>query len=68
MTAICIVSVIAYAMTCILMKFISLLVFFSFAWLPFLYFLIVYLPLKDNNIDIIEFIEPDNKFKNNNDI
>ncbi|MBR1816854.1 MAG: hypothetical protein IJ763_09155 [Lachnospiraceae bacterium] len=66
MTAICIVSVIAYAMTCILMKFISLFVFFAFAWLPFLYFLIVYLPLKDNNIDIVEFIEPDNKFENHN--
>ncbi|MBQ9609197.1 MAG: hypothetical protein IJV15_07090 [Lachnospiraceae bacterium] len=49
MTAICIVSVIAYAITCILMKFISLFVFFAFAWLPFLYFLILYLPLKDNN-------------------
>lgn len=68
MTVICIVSVIAYVVTCILMKFVSLFVFLAFAWLPFLYFLIVYLPLKDNNTDIVEIIEPDNKFKNNNDI
>ncbi len=68
MTVVCIVAVVAYVLTCILARLVSLFVFFAFAWLPFLYFLIVYLPLKDNNIAIVEFIEPDNKFKNNNDI
>ena len=42
--------------------------FITLAWVPLLYFLIIYLPLKDNNTDIVEIIEPENKFKNNNDI
>ena len=66
MTSICIVAVVAYVLTSVLARIISVFVFLAFAWLPLLYFLIVYLPLKDNNINIVEFIEPDNKFENHN--
>lgn len=69
MGAINIFTVIAYILACIIAKLsATFFMFITLGWIPLLYFLIVYLPLKDNNPDIVEIIEPDNKFKNNNDI
>lgn len=65
MGAIIIFTVIAYIAACIIAKLSStFFMFITLAWIPLLYFLIVYLPLKDNNPDIVEIIEPDNKFEN----
>ena len=65
MSAIIIFTVIAYITACIITKLSStFFMFITLAWIPLLYFLIVYLPLKDNNTDIVEIIEPDNKFEN----
>lgn len=65
MGAIIIFTVIAYIAACIISKLsAAFFMFITLAWIPLLYFLIVYLPLKDNNPDIVEIIEPDNKFEN----
>ncbi len=69
MGAIIIFSFVAYIVACIISGLSgAFFMFITLAWIPLLYFLIIYLPLKDNNTDIVEIIEPENKFKNNNDI
>ncbi len=63
MKVIFIVTVFAYIAACIISRLYStFFMFITLAWIPFLFFLINYLPLKDNNNDIVEFIEPNHNF------
>ena len=63
MKVIFIVTVFAYIAACIISRLNStFFMFITLAWIPFLFFLINYLPLKDNNNDMVEFIEPNHNF------
>ena len=63
MTAICLISGLAYMSGCVLTGFRSLFfMLITFGWIPLLYYLIIYLSLENNNPGIVEFIEPEHNF------